>query len=179
MNSVWTELFETPAGTMTAAWQDNDLVYAMVGSDAESALARWLAKHNLEAKPLPKPKLAKRLQAYFRGRQDAFDGLSIGFPYGTDFQRQVWNALLTIPFGQVWSYGELAHHIGRPLGARPVGQAVGANPVTIVVPCHRVVGSDQSLTGFGCGLPVKRVLLKNEGWALRRDKLVARQQALL
>jgi methylated-DNA-[protein]-cysteine S-methyltransferase len=81
---------------------------------------------------------------------------------GTDFQRNVWEALLTIPYGETRSYGEIAKQIGRPDRARAVGAANGSNPVSIIVPCHRVIGSDGSLTGYGGGLPRKRWLLDHE-----------------
>ena len=82
---------------------------------------------------------------------------------GTPFQRSVWTALRQIPSGEVWTYGQVAAAIGRPSSARAVGQAVGANPLTVVVPCHRVVGSDGALTGFGGGLAAKEKLLAHEG----------------
>lgn len=82
---------------------------------------------------------------------------------GTPFQRRVWNALHAIPVGETTSYAALAAHIGSPDAVRAVGAANGANPVAIVVPCHRVVGSDGSLTGFGGGLPMKMALLRHEG----------------
>jgi methylated-DNA-[protein]-cysteine S-methyltransferase len=85
---------------------------------------------------------------------------------GTEFQRRVWAALLEIPFGAVRAYGDVAAAVGRPSAARAVGGAVGRNPVAIIVPCHRVVGRDGSLTGFSSGLPLKRILLDVEGIVL-------------
>lgn len=82
---------------------------------------------------------------------------------GTQFQREVWDALLAIPAGQTRSYGEIAREIGRPKAVRAVGQACGANPVGYVVPCHRVIGANQALTGYAGGLPTKRMLLEREG----------------
>jgi methylated-DNA-[protein]-cysteine S-methyltransferase len=81
---------------------------------------------------------------------------------GTDFQKSVWDALLTIPYGETRSYGQIAKQIGRPDRARAVGAANGSNPVSIIVPCHRVIGSDGSLTGYGGGLDRKRWLLEHE-----------------
>ncbi|MGZ4291695.1 MAG: methylated-DNA--[protein]-cysteine S-methyltransferase [Gaiellaceae bacterium] len=104
----------------------------------------------------------RQLAAYFEGELTAFD-LPLELD-GTDFQRQCWLALATIPYGQTVSYGEQARRLG--LGreaARAVGAANGQNPLPIVLPCHRVVGADGSLTGFGGGLPVKRFLLEHEG----------------
>jgi len=84
-------------------------------------------------------------------------------PRGTAFQREVWNALRDIPYGATISYAQLAQRIGKPSAMRAVGAANGRNPLPIVVPCHRVIGADGSLTGFGGGLPTKRFLLELEG----------------
>jgi methylated-DNA-[protein]-cysteine S-methyltransferase len=101
-----------------------------------------------------------QIDAYFAGRLDRFD-LALA-PEGTSFQREVWSALTTIPYGETVSYGELARHLGRPAASRAVGAANGRNPIPIVIPCHRVVGADGSLTGFGGGLAIKRRLLELE-----------------
>lgn len=101
-----------------------------------------------------------QLRAYFAGELTRFD-LPLYFA-GTDFQNAVWSALRDIPFGVTVSYGELAGRIGRPGASRAVGAANGANPLPIVVPCHRVVGADGSLTGFGGGVEIKRYLLSHE-----------------
>jgi methylated-DNA-[protein]-cysteine S-methyltransferase len=100
------------------------------------------------------------LEAYFAGRQTTFD-LPLAFG-GTPFQRTVWTALREIPFGETMSYGELADRIGRPTAARAVGLANGRNPISIIVPCHRVVGADGSLTGYGGGIERKEYLLAFE-----------------
>jgi methylated-DNA-[protein]-cysteine S-methyltransferase len=102
----------------------------------------------------------RQLGEYFDGRLTAFDlPLSLD---GTDFQRSVWDELVRIPFGERISYGELARRVGRPGSARAVGLANGRNPVSIIVPCHRVVGSDGTLTGYGGGLDRKAWLLDHE-----------------
>ena len=104
---------------------------------------------------------ARELAGYFAGRTRRF---SVPLdPLGTPFQQAVWQALLEIACGEVRSYGDIARRIGRPAAVRAVGAAVGRNPLTIIVPCHRVVGSDGSLTGFASGLPRKRALLALEG----------------
>ena len=109
---------------------------------------------------------ARQLQAYFEGELVEFD-LPLVLN-GTAFQRRCWLALGTIPYGQTVSYGEQARRLGlRSDRARAVGAANGANPVPIVLPCHRVIGADGSLTGFGGGLHVKRFLLEHEGALLR------------
>jgi methylated-DNA-[protein]-cysteine S-methyltransferase len=102
----------------------------------------------------------KQLAAYFGGRLRDFD-LPLA-PKGTPFQRAVWDALLTIPYGETTSYGELAHRLGKPEASRAVGLANGSNPIPIVIPCHRVIGSTGKLTGYGGGLDLKRRLLALE-----------------
>lgn len=103
---------------------------------------------------------ARQLDEYFSGRRKAFD-LPLA-PEGTPFQRDVWEALRAIPYGETQSYGDVARRIGRPKAVRAVGAANGANPISIVVPCHRVIGADGSLTGYGGGLPRKKRLLALE-----------------
>ena len=102
-----------------------------------------------------------QLQAYFAGRLQVFD-LPLA-PNGTEFQRRVWSALTTIPFGSTISYADLARRVSNAAAVRAVGAANGRNPIPIIVPCHRVIGSDGSLTGFGGGLDRKRWLLRHEG----------------
>jgi methylated-DNA-[protein]-cysteine S-methyltransferase len=103
------------------------------------------------------------LEAYFAGRVRRFETRVA--PAGTPFQQRVWAALREIPYGETISYGELARRIGSAGAVRAVGAANGANPIAIIVPCHRVIGADGSLTGFGGGLPTKRALLDLErGW---------------
>lgn len=103
----------------------------------------------------------EQVEEYFAGERRTFD-LALA-PDGTGFQRDVWNGLLTIPFGQTLSYGALAERVGYPGAFRAVGAANGANPIALIVPCHRVVGSDGRLTGFGGGIPIKAKLLMHEG----------------
>ncbi|CAN5165002.1 methylated-DNA--[protein]-cysteine S-methyltransferase [soil metagenome] len=103
---------------------------------------------------------AAQLREYFDGQRREFD-LPLALE-GSDFQRKVWRALLDVPYGATASYGEIARRIGAPLKARAVGRANGDNPIPIVVPCHRIIGSDGALTGYGGGLHVKRYLLELE-----------------
>ncbi|MEO8055105.1 MAG: methylated-DNA--[protein]-cysteine S-methyltransferase [Acidobacteriota bacterium] len=105
---------------------------------------------------------AEALRRYFGGDLDALSGIEVD-TLGTPFQESVWRALRRIPAGTTWSYARLAREIGRPSATRAVAAANGANPVSIVIPCHRVIGSDGSLTGYGGGLPRKRWLLVHEG----------------
>lgn len=108
---------------------------------------------------------ARQLHAYFAGELRAFD-LPLR-PEGTPFQHAVWSAVAAIPYGDTATYGEVAMGLGRPRAARAVGAANGANPLAIVVPCHRLLGSDRSLTGYGGGLAAKRFLLALEGTRTR------------
>lgn len=103
----------------------------------------------------------RELEEYFAGDRTTFS-LPID-PHGTEFQRQVWTALRAIPFGGTISYGELARRIGDPKAMRAVGAANGRNPIPIIVPCHRVIGADGSMTGFGGGIERKKWLLDHEG----------------
>lgn len=106
-------------------------------------------------------KAAVQLEQWFAGKREAFD-LPLAAA-GTGFQQSVWSALQAIPFGQTRSYGQLAIDLGRPQASRAVGAANGRNPIPIVVPCHRVIGQDGSLTGYAGGLAAKRWLLAHEG----------------
>ena len=103
----------------------------------------------------------QQLGEYFAGRRRVFD-LPLA-PVGTQFQRAVWQALADIPYGGTISYAQLAQRLGNPNGTRAVGAANGRNPLPIVLPCHRVIGADGGLTGFGGGLPTKQFLLRLEG----------------
>lgn len=103
---------------------------------------------------------AMQVDGYFAGTLRAFD-VPLDFR-GTDFQRSVWHALLTIPFGETRSYAQIADQIGRPTASRAVGAANGRNPVSIIAPCHRVIGANGALTGFAGGLEAKRLLLDLE-----------------
>ena len=120
-------------------------------------VARW--RHGDVAGMLAEARA--QLAAYFAGELTAFD-LPLA-PRGTPFQERVWRALREIPYGATLSYGELARRLGDPRATRAVGAANGRNPLSIVVPCHRVVGADGSLTGFGGGIARKRWLLAHEG----------------
>ncbi len=107
------------------------------------------------------PGITPVLDRYFAGDVTAVDTLEVE-PEGTEFQVRAWRALREIPAGQTWSYGDLARRIGAPTAVRAIGAANGANPISIVLPCHRVIGSDGSLTGYGGGLERKRWLLDHE-----------------
>ena len=111
------------------------------------------------------PSVAEQLNAYFAGERQVFDLEAFELPcafHGTEFQRKVWQALIRIPYGNTYSYGDIARHIGRPNAVRAVGAANGANPIPIIVPCHRVIAANGALHGFGGGLELKQRLLQLE-----------------
>ncbi len=151
----WHEM-ESPVGPLLLAGDGKRLalVYFQAGPHARRPQAEWVA----DAKPFRA--VMGQLGEYFAGRRREFD-LALA-PRGTAFQRSVWQALTRIPYGETVSYGELARRIGSPQASRAVGLANGANPLPIIVPCHRVIGADGSLTGFGGGLEIKRKLLALE-----------------
>ena len=113
---------------------------------------------------VPFREVVNQLEAYFAGKLRRFD-LALA-PEGTPFQREVWSALTTIPYGETVTYGELARRLGRANASRAVGAANGSNPIPIIIPCHRVIGADGSLTGFGGGVAIKRRLLDLESGSL-------------
>ncbi len=135
----------------------------------KSISSHWIRVTNPEASPVIAA-ARRQLAEYFAGAREHFD-LPL-HPIGTAFQRRVWEALGNIPYGITISYGELARRIDKPAAVRAVGAANGRNPLPIVLPCHRVIGSDGSLTGFGGGMPTKHFLLRLEG-CLARDELFA------
>ena len=148
---------DSPVGELLLAGDDGLLCLTSfpTGKGRRRPEAGWIE----DAKPFRAA--ARQLGEYFAGKRERFE-LALA-PAGTEFQRAVWKALLRIPYGKTWSYAELASRIGRPRAMRAVGVANGANPLPIVVPCHRVIGADGSLTGFGGGLPTKQLLLELEG----------------
>lgn len=156
----------TPLGPLLIVTDDAESLRGIEWEDhrarLEKLLRRYYGAEAFELRERAQPAPARRaLQAYFDGNLDAVAGLNTA-KAGTDFQRLVWAGLRRIPAGQTLSYGALAAELGRPKASRAVGLANGANPIPIVVPCHRVIGADSSLTGFGSGLPRKRWLLDHE-----------------
>jgi methylated-DNA-[protein]-cysteine S-methyltransferase len=135
----------------------------LTGLYMETDHARVLADPELTRVPGAFPEIADQLDAYFAGELTAFD-LPLA-PRGTEFQRAVWSALTEIPYGQTTTYAQLALDIDRPTAIRAVGAANGRNPISLIIPCHRVIGTDGSLTGYGGGLPRKRTLLALESGA--------------
>jgi methylated-DNA-[protein]-cysteine S-methyltransferase len=152
----------SPVGELTLVATDNGLA-AILWENDDPARVRIKAARKDNAHPVL-VEAARQLQAYFAGTLTAFS-LKLDFD-GTDFQKKVWTALLTIPFGETRTYGQIARQIGRPKAVRAVGAANGRNPISIVAPCHRVIGADGTLTGFAGGLEAKAHLLKLESRTL-------------
>jgi methylated-DNA-[protein]-cysteine S-methyltransferase len=151
---------DTPVGPLLIAGDDNGLRHVSFAKTHFSSPEitpdeNW----ELDERRLKEP--IRQLKAYFAGKLKTFDlPLSAN---GTDFQRRVWNALCQIPFGKTASYGEIAHAVGNPAASRAVGLANGQNPIAIIVPCHRVIGKNGKLVGYGGGVEHKQTLLKLEG----------------
>jgi methylated-DNA-[protein]-cysteine S-methyltransferase len=157
----------TPIGEAIVVTDEAGLLRAYNWTDFEGEMTAWLARRYSRAVRSEGPgPLRGAFAAYFGGEVRALDGLA-WHGAGTPFQQQVWAALCTIPAGETLSYAGLAQRIGRPTAVRAVGLANGSNPISLVVPCHRVIGSDGSLTGYGGGLPRKRWLLEHEGARFR------------
>jgi methylated-DNA-[protein]-cysteine S-methyltransferase len=175
------ERVRTPIGELLLLADEEGRLRALDWEDHDPRLRRLLALHygphgvRVEAAP-DRSGLARTLSAYFDGAMDALAGVPVATG-GTAFQRTVWAALREIPCGRTESYGALARRIGRPAAVRAVGLANGANPVGIVVPCHRVVGHDGRLTGYAGGLDRKRWLLEHEARYAGARRASARQAA--
>ncbi len=159
--------FPTPIGTMLVVTDEREKLRALDWEEYEPRMHTLLRRHYgangfslLDGEtPLG---VRRALEAYFEGDLGALDALAVETG-GPEFQRSVWAALRRIPAGETLSYGELAAKIARPSAVRAVGAANGANPVGVVVPCHRVIGANASLTGYAGGIERKRWLLSHEG----------------
>lgn len=165
----------TPIGDLYLVADDEGNLRATFWTEQESELRHFLARHyapaRVELTPARNPHgLTRRLAAYFAGDLNAIDSISVRTA-GTPFQQTVWRALREIPCGSTIAYSELAHRIGQPAAVRAVGTANGANPIGVVVPCHRVIGANGSLTGYGGGIERKRWLLEHEGVREPRPRL--------
>jgi methylated-DNA-[protein]-cysteine S-methyltransferase len=152
--------FPTPAGKFSVAVDDTGAIVATAFGGRE-ALSRRGGKCQPAVDIKRTAGARQQVEAYFEGSRQGFDlPLSAA---GTGFQKRVWAALGKIPFGKTLSYGEVAAKIGAPKAARAVGRACGTNPICLIVPCHRVIGANGSLTGFAFGEKIKRQLLEHEG----------------
>ncbi len=156
MSAVCYTTFESPVGTLLLAGDSHALrlVSFETSKHAAPPHADWTQDR------APFAAVIGQLQAYFHGELKEFD-LPLALE-GTEFQLRVWNTLRSIPYGVTISYAQLAERIGNPKAVRAVGLANGSNPIPIIIPCHRVIGSDGSLTGFGGGLSTKKMLLELE-----------------
>lgn len=157
--SLCNTTIDTPVGQLTLVAGDSGLVAVLWENDDPQRVPLGTLRRNESHPVLAAAK--QQLREYFGGRRRDFD-LPIDAS-GTPFQQAVWKALRTIPYGQTRSYAQIARQIGRPSAARAVGAANGRNPVSIIVPCHRVIGAGGQLTGFAGGLRVKAQLLALEG----------------
>jgi methylated-DNA-[protein]-cysteine S-methyltransferase len=155
---------ESPIGRLTLTSDGVALTGLYMGTPAKRPAFGKEWAQNGAAGPLPM--VVRQLQEYFAGKRRKFE-LPLRMQ-GTAFQQRVWRELIEIPYGETWSYGQLAKRIGNPSASRAVGLANGRNPIAVIVPCHRVIGADGSLTGFGGGLPRKRWLLTHEGMPVTR-----------
>ncbi len=161
MKNCYYTKFQSPVGPLLLAANDRGLcLVSFAGSKrAKAPQPDW------KQDKAPFAETIRQLQAYFRAELKEFD-LPLALE-GTEFQIRVWESLRAIPFGETISYGQLAQRIGSPKAVRAVGLANGSNPIPIIVPCHRVIGSNGKLTGYGGGLPLKEKLLALESHQLR------------
>lgn len=143
--------WQTSVGAMNATVHQDQIVQLSFGEGDTSSIEKTLLHEELEA----------QMNSYLQGQLKTFD-LPLA-PQGTAFQQAVWRALQEIPFGQTWSYRQLAEFVQRPKGYQAVGQANGKNPIAIIIPCHRVINANGELGGYAGGLDNKRKLLKLEG----------------
>jgi methylated-DNA-[protein]-cysteine S-methyltransferase len=152
---------QSPVGPLLLAADDAGLrrIIFMNGRDRAHPDPAWVLD------PAAFAETMRQLNAYFAGELESFD-LPLA-PEGTPFQLKVWRQLCRIPYGETISYGELARRVGNPKASRAVGLANGSNPIPIIIPCHRVIGSNGKLTGYGGGLPIKEKLLALERRQLR------------
>ena len=154
-----TKTMASPVGRLTLIASDEGLAAILWEYDDPSRVRLFPQVEDARHPVLVEA--ARQLGEYFAGRLRRFT-IQLDF-HGTPFQKSVWAALLTIPYGETRSYGEIARQIGRPTAFRAVGAANGKNPISIIAPCHRVIGSGGDLTGFAGGLASKRLLLEIEG----------------
>lgn len=152
---------ESPIGPLLLAGDEHGLHFLSFASSRRAKAP----ERDWEENRAPFAEVIRQLGGYFAGERNEFDVPLI--MEGTEFQLRVWRVLRTIPYGETWSYAELARRIGTPSAVRAVGAANGSNPIPIIVPCHRVIGSNGDLTGFGGGLPIKKKLLALESKQLR------------
>ena len=154
---------KTPVGALrVTASADRLLSIELPRQQATEPIEKWLAGRLLSRRRTPALRQAlTELRQYFAGKRRRFEVRSA--PSGTEFQQHVWRLIAAIPYGETVTYGDIAAQVGGPHLARAVGAATGANPIPIIIPCHRVIGADGSMTGYGGGLRMKVWLLRHEG----------------
>lgn len=170
-------IFKSRWGWMGLAGSERGLAAIVLPRVSRSAVAADLCHEAGSADGPLSPMLVRtkqQLTEYLAGTRTTFD-LPLDFSRGTTFQRRVWKTLRAIPYGELWSYRGLASRVGGVQYARAVGGAVGANPLPIIVPCHRVIAQDETIGGFSSGLPAKRRLLALEGSLCRLQPSVRRR----
>jgi methylated-DNA-[protein]-cysteine S-methyltransferase len=158
------DLVDTPVGTLLVAATDRGLCRIAYDADPEQELELLARKFGLRVlrAPLPIDPARRQLDEYFEGKRRSFD-LAVDLALQADFNRRVLRELARVPYGEVVTYGELATRAARPRAARAVGTVMNRNPLPIVLPCHRVIGSNGKLVGYGGGLHRKEALLRLEG----------------
>jgi methylated-DNA-[protein]-cysteine S-methyltransferase len=156
MNDVYYDTMDSPVGRLLLVMDGQGLRHVAFERGAHPTRI----EDDWERGPGALHEARSQLKAYFAGKLREFD-LPLA-PQGTEFQQRVWLALLRIPYGETASYGDIARAVGEPQASRAVGAANGQNPIAIVVPCHRVIGANGTLTGYGGGLDNKRILLELE-----------------
>ncbi|PKR78223.1 [Fe-S]-binding protein [Halalkalibacillus sediminis] len=166
MKKLIVSRYQSPVGPLLIGGDGNKVYFVKYGQliEHEEWLDRWTQKNRLDVSIEEDDEAYEtaknELDRYFRGQSVDFT-----FDYhllGTDFQQKVWSSLMEIPYGETWTYGDIARHINHEKAVRAVGGAINKNPISVVVPCHRVIGSDGTLTGYAGGLDNKQFLLEHE-----------------
>ncbi len=165
MKTIFCAPYNAPFGELSLLFDKDDTIFSlsfhsMRDEAFHKKLKASLGEIEIINAALSKP-IKSALEAYFSGDKSAFDNLKL-MPFGTPFQLSAWRALQTIPFGKTASYGDQAKKIGNPKAVRAVGGANNKNPIAIIIPCHRVIGADGKMVGFGGGISTKEWLLKHE-----------------
>lgn len=158
---IYSAIYNSPIGDLSLIFDSEDVIYSLQFGKNENLPKSLLKKSiKIETSQLS-VKIKNALDAYFAGEKNAFENLNLVYE-GTDFQVRAWNELRKIPYGKVISYKEQCFGAGSPKGFRPIGQANNKNPIAIIIPCHRVIGSNGKMVGFGGGIDIKEKLLSFE-----------------
>lgn len=166
---IYYDYYQSPTGRLLLLAKQEGLIYIEFEQEQQTTSIQNFIKVSETSGQIFEIfcKTTEILDRYFAGEKLAFQHLDFLAPQGSAFQQSVWEILRKIPYGETISYGEIAKLLGKPNAMRAVGNAVGRNPISILIPCHRVLGKNQALTGFGGGLPNKRFLLELEGIAYK------------